>query len=64
MSTPTKTIRVLTRADRCDRCSAAATVALQLKSGELMFCGHHYTQHHPVLLTSGAIIVGQAGEES
>ncbi len=60
----TATIRELTKTDRCDRCNAAATIALQVKTGELMFCGHHYTQHHPVLLTSGVIITGQTNGDS
>jgi hypothetical protein len=59
----TLTIRELTKNDRCDRCKAAATVALQFKTGELMFCGHHYMENHPILMTSGAIIVGQAKVE-
>lgn len=63
MSTPTPTIRILNRADRCDRCGAAAAVALQFDSGELLFCGHHYAEHHPVLMTSGAVITGSAQKE-
>lgn len=63
MSTPT--IRALIATDRCDRCNARASVALALPSGgELMFCGHHYNEHHPKLLTSGAIIAGQWDGES
>jgi hypothetical protein len=32
----------LTRADRCDRCGAAARVRAKLPSGaELLFCQHH-----------------------
>lgn len=27
---------------RCDRCSARALVWVRGKSGDLMFCGHHY----------------------
>ncbi|WP_423795034.1 DUF7455 domain-containing protein [Mycobacterium tuberculosis] len=34
----------LTRADRCDRCGAAARVRAKLPSGaELLFCQHHAT---------------------
>lgn len=36
----------LTKADRCDRCSAAAQVrAILPTGGELLFCGHHARQH-------------------
>jgi hypothetical protein len=36
----------LTRADRCDRCGAAAKVRAVLPSGgELLFCSHHAKAH-------------------
>lgn len=35
----------LTADDRCDRCGARAQQRVQLKTGELLFCGHHYTEH-------------------
>ena len=64
MSAPAKTIRALNRTDRCDRCNAAATVALQMKSGlELMFCGHHFNDHAAKLTTDGALLVGQIESE-
>lgn len=28
--------------NRCDRCSAKAMVWVRGKTGDLMFCGHHY----------------------
>jgi hypothetical protein len=31
----------LTAEDRCDRCSARAVVRATLRTGELLFCGHH-----------------------
>jgi hypothetical protein len=39
--------RVLTLNDRCDgpKCSAAALVKVSGVSGELLFCGHHYTKY-------------------
>ena len=40
MSTP-PTLPGLTRADRCDRCSARAMVRAMFPAGELFFCGHH-----------------------
>lgn len=54
------TIRLLTKVDRCDRCGAAAQVALQLKSGsELMFCGHHFEENSAKLTLDGALLVGK-----
>lgn len=31
----------LTAEDRCDRCGARAMVRATLKTGDLLFCGHH-----------------------
>ena len=50
----------LTRADRCDRCSAAARVRAVLPGGELLFCGHHARAHRAPLLAAGARLVGDA----
>ncbi len=41
---------VLTTADRCDRCGAAAKIRALLPSGgELLFCGHHGRAHEAKL---------------
>jgi len=41
----------LTRADRCDRCGAAARVRAKLPSGaELLFCQHHANEHESKLI--------------
>lgn len=54
-----ETIRELVATDRCDRCTAAATIAVQFNSGsELLFCGHHYNDHAEKLVFSGAVITG------
>jgi hypothetical protein len=51
MTTPMLTRPELTRADRCDRCGAAAQVRVVLPSGgELLFCGHHARQHNDRLV--------------
>lgn len=44
----------LTLTDRCDACGAAAQVVAE-KPGhaDLMFCGHHSTDHGPALLAGG-----------
>lgn len=42
MAEDTRTyVRELLPVDRCDKCGAAAMVAVRLISGELLFCGHH-----------------------
>ncbi len=47
----------LTRADRCDRCGAAARVRATLPSGaELLFCQHHADQHQAKLIALAAIL--------
>ena len=41
----------LTKADRCDRCGAAARVRAKLPSGaELLFCQHHANEHEAKLI--------------
>lgn len=35
----------LTALDRCDQCSAQAYVRATLVSGDLSFCGHHWTKY-------------------
>ena len=53
----TLTSRELTRADRCDRCGAAARVRAKLPSGaELLFCQHHANQHESKLVELSAVI--------
>ena len=47
----------LTRADRCDRCGAAARVRAMLPSGaELLFCQHHANQHEAKLIELSAVL--------
>ena len=41
--------RQLKVADRCDRCGSQAFVLVKGISGELMFCGHHYTKNQDAL---------------
>ena len=36
--------------DRCDRCGAQAFVLVKGVSGELFFCGHHYTKNEDALI--------------
>jgi hypothetical protein len=47
----------LTKADRCDRCGAAARVRAKLPSGaELLFCQHHANEHEAKLVELAAVI--------
>jgi hypothetical protein len=47
----------LTRADRCDRCGAAARVRAKLPSGaELLFCQHHANEHEAKLIEFAAVL--------
>ena len=39
-----KTQRQLTLLDRCDACNAGAYVKVTGVTGELFFCGHHYSR--------------------
>jgi hypothetical protein len=51
----TLTTPELTRADRCDRCGAAARVRAKLPSGaELLFCQHHANEHETKLIELSA----------
>jgi hypothetical protein len=45
----------LTALDRCDRCPSQAYVRATLPTGmELLFCGHHASEHHDKLVLAGA----------
>ena len=49
----------LTALDRCDVCPAAARVRVTVKSGDLVFCGHHFTKHEVALVAQGALVDDQ-----
>lgn len=51
--------QTLTLQDRCDSCNAQAFVMVKLLSGELFFCGHHFTQHELSLRESAYEIVDE-----
>jgi hypothetical protein len=54
----------LTRADRCDRCGAAARVRAKLPSGgELLFCQHHANEHEAKLVALSAVLEVSAPTE-
>lgn len=42
--------RQLKIADRCDRCGSQAFVLVKGITGQLMFCGHHYTKNEKALV--------------
>lgn len=52
--------RALTIKDRCDRCSAQAYVAVDIKGSELLFCGHHGSKYSTKLEEIGAVITADA----
>lgn len=57
MTNATLTSPPLTRADRCDRCGAAARVRAKLPSGaELLFCQHHANKHEAKLVEQAAVL--------
>ena len=61
--TATLTSPELTRADRCDRCGAAASVRAKLSSGaELLFCQHHANKHEAKLIELAAVLEVSAAE--
>lgn len=51
--------RKLNLQDRCDKCSAQAFVIVKLMSGELLFCGHHFTEHELNLRESAYEIIDE-----
>ena len=57
-TTTTADLADLTGHDRCDNsgCNAAAYVRVALSTGDLVFCGHHYSNHETALATTGATI--------
>ena len=53
----TLTTPQLTRAERCDRCGAAARVRAKLPYGaELLFCRHHANEHEAKLIELSAVL--------
>ena len=40
---------VLSPLDRCDQCYAEALVLVKGVTGQLMFCGHHYSKNEKAL---------------
>ena len=57
----TLTTPELTKADRCDRCGAAARVRAKLPSGsELLFCQHHANEHEAKLVEQSAVLEASA----
>ena len=61
--TATLTSPELTRADRCDRCGAAAKVRATLTSGsELLFCQHHANEHEAKLIELAAVLEASPAE--
>lgn len=61
MSVTTRSPRLLTASDRCDRCGAGAQVLITLRvGGQLSFCRHHARQHQSALQDQAALIDDQS----
>jgi hypothetical protein len=41
---PAPPVGLLTFTDRCDRCGSQAYVRVDLATGRLLFCAHHYQE--------------------
>lgn len=58
--TQTLTAPALSATDRCDRCNAQAYVRVILPGGsDLLFCGHHWNRHEPVLRPQAIEVVDE-----
>ena len=58
--TTTMTAPALSTTDRCDRCAAQAYVRVVLPGGvDLLFCGHHWSRHEPVLRAQAVEVVDE-----
>jgi hypothetical protein len=58
--TQTLAAPVLSATDRCDRCAAQAYVRVVLTGGaDLLFCGHHWSQHESALRPQAETIVDE-----
>lgn len=51
--------RQLQAADRCDKCGAQAFVIAKFGAGQLMFCGHHFTQYEIMIREQSYEIVDE-----
>lgn len=50
-------VKVLTVADRCDRCGAQAYQLAQKDGAEIYFCNHHGNRHAPLMEEQGWFII-------
>jgi hypothetical protein len=52
---------VLTKSDRCDAkdCPAQAFVLVKFNTGNLFFCGHHYSKFEPSLFEKALDILDE-----
>ena len=53
--------RVLVKSDRCDarNCPAQAFVLAKFITGELYFCGHHFSKHEDAIVSTAYDIVDE-----
>jgi hypothetical protein len=58
--TQTLAAPALSATDRCDRCAAQAYVRVVLNGGsDLLFCGHHWSQHEAVLRPKAETVIDE-----
>jgi hypothetical protein len=50
---------ILNANDRCDACQAQAYVHVELESGDLLFCLHHWKVHFKELVTIATSITDE-----
>lgn len=63
MSAMTSTVHRI-RPETCDKCGVRAYVRVVLESGNLDFCGHHYTALEEALQGSALYVFDYRGETS
>jgi hypothetical protein len=51
--------RHLLVADRCDKCGAQAFVIAKFAAGELLFCGHHFSDHELMIRESSFEVIDE-----
>jgi hypothetical protein len=61
ISAPTSPSRILSLADRCDRCRAQAFVRIETGSGSVDLCGHDYAAAELTIAAAGYSVIDERG---
>lgn len=51
--------RTMNAADRCDSCGAQAYASATFITGELLFCGHHFTRHEAKIAETSVSVLDE-----